>query len=153
MIDSEIQLNAAKGFLLGGMLQDAWDQREEIEPELRATKEVLSLRVKILMAMEKWEFSLEIANALCRSFPDSVTAVVEAANCLHKLGKTKEAREKMMAAPGEKWGSAVWHFDMARFECQLGDLETAKFYLQEATMKNNGYAQIALHEPDLKPLW
>ena len=112
MQDVEIQLNATKGFLLGGMLQDAWDQLEEIEPRLRATKEVLELRVKILMAMEKWELALEIANALCRSFPDSVTACIEAANCLHALGKTEEAIKKMLSGPAEKWGSALWHFDI-----------------------------------------
>jgi hypothetical protein len=69
---------------------------------LRAAKEVLELRVKILMAMEKWELALEIANALCRGFPDSVTALIEAANCLHERGRTREATEQMMAGPPEK---------------------------------------------------
>ena len=102
---------------------------------------------------EKWELAFEIANALCRSFPDSVTAIIEAANCLHKLGKTQKAKDRMMTGPAEKWGSGLWHFDMARFECQLGDLAPAKFYLQEATIRNSGYAHIAMHEPDLEPLW
>jgi hypothetical protein len=42
---------------------------------------------------------------------------------------------------------------MARFECRLGDLAKAKFYLQAATVRNRGYSAIALDEPDLQPLW
>jgi hypothetical protein len=50
-------------------------------------------------------------------------------------------------------GSALGHFDMGRFECQLGDVATANFYLREATMKNNGYTHTAFQSSVMPRTW
>jgi hypothetical protein len=50
--------------------------------------------------------------------------------------------------------SAILHFNLACYECQLGDIEAAKVRLRRACKLGGKEIQaLALDEEDLKPMW
>jgi hypothetical protein len=44
-------------------------------------------------------------------------------------------------------------YNLACYECQLGNLDSAKLYLEQAIRMNPGFRKQALDDPDLDPLW
>jgi hypothetical protein len=48
---------------------------------------------------------------------------------------------------------AVFHFNLACYECQLGNIDAAKVYLTETFDIEPRYRLLALEDEDLKPLW
>ena len=48
---------------------------------------------------------------------------------------------------------ALWHFNLACYDCQLGNLEEAKERLQKAFKLDANYRLMALDDEDLQPLW
>ena len=44
-------------------------------------------------------------------------------------------------------------FNLACYDCQLGNLESAKLYLEQAIKLKPGMRTMALDDPDLEPLW
>ena len=48
---------------------------------------------------------------------------------------------------------ALVHYNLACYECQLGNLEMAKGHLKLAFKIKKGLRLEALDEPDLEPLW
>jgi hypothetical protein len=49
--------------------------------------------------------------------------------------------------------AAILHYNLACYECQLGDLEVAKARLQHAISLDPACRAMALDDQDLKPLW
>lgn len=48
---------------------------------------------------------------------------------------------------------AVIHYNLACYECQLGELEVAKARLRHAFKLDAHLRTLALDDEDLKPLW
>jgi hypothetical protein len=48
---------------------------------------------------------------------------------------------------------AIFHYNLACYECQLGDLEGAKARLKRAFELEQGFRTLALDDEDLRPLW
>ena len=44
-------------------------------------------------------------------------------------------------------------YNLACYECQLGDLAVAKQHLKAATKADTKFRGMALDDPDLEPLW
>ena len=47
----------------------------------------------------------------------------------------------------------MFHFNIACYECQLGNLEAAKSRLERAFTLDAKYRRIGREDPDLRPLW
>jgi hypothetical protein len=48
---------------------------------------------------------------------------------------------------------ALWHFNLACYECQLGSMEAAKERLSETFRIDPKMRNQALEDEDLEPLW
>ena len=48
---------------------------------------------------------------------------------------------------------AIFHYNLACYECQLGDLLGAKARLERAISRDAQFRKLALDDEDLKPLW
>src|SRR4051812_13447381 len=48
---------------------------------------------------------------------------------------------------------AIFHYNLACYECQLGDIETAKERLRRAFEIDPDFRCIAVEDSDLEPLW
>ena len=45
------------------------------------------------------------------------------------------------------------HYNLACYDCQLGDIPSAKKFIETALMLNPKMGQMALGDEDLEPLW
>ena len=63
---------------------------------MRAHPEVLQIRCKIYCDAQKWDYAVEVANALCTMLPESTFSPLHLAHALRKLDRTKEARNAFL---------------------------------------------------------
>ena len=64
------RVQAAEGFLQLGMPEDAWNELEEIEPELRHLPQVILLRVLIFNALKRWEAAAVVGHGALERYPE-----------------------------------------------------------------------------------
>lgn len=62
-----MQLDRAEGFLLLGMLAEAWQETEDLPPIDRVDPLVLEIRLRILTATGNWELGGQLAGVLIAS--------------------------------------------------------------------------------------
>ncbi|MES2469440.1 MAG: hypothetical protein V4675_19200 [Verrucomicrobiota bacterium] len=74
------QFAIAEGFVLLGMLVDAWDTLEELPASCRALPEALKVRLMICTRLDHWEMGKEIAGVIN---PEHDYEVREAAGRFH----------------------------------------------------------------------
>lgn len=152
MEDFQRILLAAQGFAELGMLADALAELETLDAAQRQRPEVLEMRTLLLMRSRRWPQALEAARALCTGAPDNGAGWVHAAFCLHELGQTALARDTMLAAPPALRDEPVFHYNLACYECALGDTESARAHLAHSFAMDKKYREFARHDPDLEPL-
>ena len=88
------ELTRAEGFFELGMLNDAWNQTEELPPIDRVEPLVLELRLRILTALEKFELGESIASVL-------VSSAIEPARCHETVARFHHARARHLCAKGD----------------------------------------------------
>src|SRR5207249_7602467 len=97
------------------------------------------------------EQALTTARELCKAAPQSAAGFVHAAFCLHELGRTAEAKEMLLAAPQVIENEPVYHYNLACYECALGNLDAARMHLEKSFAMDKKYRAFAKTDPDLAP--
>jgi len=121
------------------------------EDQLRA--EVLELRIVVEMKARRWRKALAASERLCAVSPDVPLGFIHTAFCLHELGRTRQAREVLLEGPPSLVKEATYHYNLACYECVLGNLETAKAYLETSVTLDAKLKNYAKEDPDLRPLY
>ena len=145
-------LEAAQGWLELGNCQEANAELENITPELRAHPGVLRVRWEVYANAGKWEGAVEIGRALSKSAPKFPFGWIKAAQALHELKRTAEAREVLLRA-ADKFKDWNVFYDLACYACQLGNLIEAYGWLEKTFDLNPEARLMALKDADLEPLW
>lgn len=146
-------IRAAEGYLELGLFLDADAELDQVAPEFRHEREVLAVRVGIYQALEKWELMRTVAARLARIEPDNVGCAVSLAFATRRAESIEAAKLLLLAAVENHPDEPLLHYNLACYECQLGDIEVAKSRLAQAFSLNAGYRLIALTDEDLAPLW
>jgi len=146
-------LTAAHGYLDLGMFTNAEAELDLIDPEVRHLPEVLSVRLEIYLRQENWERVLGIAERLMRNDPDEAQWVITLAYATRRAQSIEAATPILLEALQRHPVEPGIHYNLACYECQLGNLESAKRYLETAIKLDPGWRARALHDPDLEPLW
>ena len=87
--------------------------------------------------------------------PKEVFGWIHRSYALHELKRTQEARELLLPALKKFPKNETIPYNLACYECQLGDVAAARDWWRRA-MKLRNAASLkaqALEDPDLKPLW
>jgi tetratricopeptide (TPR) repeat protein len=145
--------NAACGYAQLGMLLEANEELDKVNPFNRAAPEILALRVAIYSGLGKWPLMKEIAKRLADFQPDDVQWVVSYAYATRRTDSIDAAKEILLTAQLKFPAEAVISFNLACYECQLDNLEAAKEYLKRAFAIDLDWRVQALEDHDLKPLW
>jgi Flp pilus assembly protein TadD len=132
---------------------DADAELEEIEPELRTDSQVLALRRRIYQALKKWDLMLVVAKELAQRDPHNVQWSISWAYATRRAISLDAARLVLLEAVERMPGEATLHYNLACYECQLGDLEVAKARLKHAITLEPASRAMALDDADLAPLW
>ena len=150
-----LHFQAAQGWLELGNHVEANEELENISACKRAHPAVLELRWQVYAAAKKWEAALDIAAALIKLDPEEPLGWVHKSYALHELKRTAEARDNLLRIVDNFPISATMRYNLACYECQLGNLKQAREWLKQAF--NLGDAKqmklAALDDPDLEPLW
>lgn len=146
-------LEAAHGYLGLGMPMEAWNELEGIEPSLRASREVLAMRVEVCAALEKWEMMAEIARSLAKSDPDTVDHVLSRAYAARRQEGLDAAVAILEEARPRFRAEGIIPYDLARYRALGGRIDEAKKLLAEAFSLDASLRLTALDDPDLEGVW
>jgi len=113
---------------------------------------VVELRTVVLMQAKRWKPALTASRALCRAAPEKTTGFIHAAFCLHALGRTAEARDTLLAGPELLHAEPTFHYNLACYECTLGNLDVARLHLEKSFELNKDFREYARSDPDLAAL-
>jgi predicted Zn-dependent protease len=147
-------LEAAEGWLGLGSWAEAQKELEAIIPPAQNHPQVLQIRWAICAARKDWPEALEIAATLIQSAPEDPSGWVHRSFCLHELKRTHEARDNLLRVIDQFKSDTTIHYNLACYECQLGQFEQARSWLQKAYALGGTrrISQMALADPDLEPL-
>jgi tetratricopeptide (TPR) repeat protein len=150
-------LSAAIGWLGLGNWQEANEELEKIVPALGAHPDVLRVRFEIYSKAGKWDRAAEIACALVQSRPTEPQFWISHAYATRRMpgGGIPQAKEILSKARGLFPKEFLIAYNLACYECQLGDLKAAWKWLETASDlgEPKKVKQMALADPDLEPLW
>jgi len=151
---NSIHLEAAQGWLELGNHQEAFDELEEIEPELRGHPDVLELRWYIYQRAEKWDHCNEIADALVRMVPERTSGWVHRSYSLHRLKRTQEAYDQLKPALDTFKDDWLLWYNLACYACVLGNkTEARKLLSKSIELGGDAVKQKALDDEDLEGVW
>lgn len=145
--------HAAQGFLELGMAHDANEELEKIEPFNRAAPEVLALRVEICRKLGKWDLMAEIAKRLNDFQPSEIQWVLSYAFATRRAVSIEVAKQILLKSVAKFPKEGAILFNLACYDCQLRQLDSAKEYLRRAFEIDPRWRDAALKDEDLDPLW
>lgn len=150
-----LHLQAALGWLDLGIHAEADAELNKMTEAMRAHPGVLQVRWRIRAAAQKWEAAMDIAAMLIYAAPDLPFGWVQRSHCLHKLKRTEEARDELVGVADQFPDNIDIPYNLACYECQLGNLGRAKQWLEKAFQLGDAkkLKLAALDDPDLEPLW
>ncbi len=121
----------ASGYAELGMYLDADTELEKIDPFNRAAPEILALRISIYCALEKWELMAELAKRLIEFQPDDPQWPVSLAYATRRANSIEAAKDVLLNAERKFPKEALIPYNLACYECQLGNLESPKNSLKQ----------------------
>lgn len=147
------RITAAEGYIELGMPLEANEELEQIDAAQRSHTEVLALRLKIYSALKKWELMQTVAKRLALIEPEKIQWTVSWAYATRRAESIEAARLILMDAVERMPEVAVFHYNLACYECQLGNVEEAKSRLKRAFELEPRYRFKALDDEDLEAVW
>lgn len=152
-------LNAATGWLMLGNPAEAWREFEQIRPPLRAHPDALDFQWQWFAREKRWLEALDIGGRLVDLCSEDPITWIHRSYALHELRRTREALDLLLPAAGRFPKELIIPYNLACYACQLGDLASARRWLDRAlALSENAQQKLhrlqsALEDPDLKPLW
>ena len=148
----ERSILAAQCYFELEMMGEAIEELDALPLTAQLRGDVLEMRVLILMKACRWKEAVDASEKLCAVAPDSAAGFIHMAYCLHEMGRTRQAREVLLEGPSSLNRDATYHYNMACYECVLGNIETARVYLNTSLSLDGKLRDFARVDPDLKPL-
>ena len=147
-------LSAAEGWLELGNHHEALAELGHIAPKYRKHPLVLCARWQLYAKAEQWEKAIEVAQAIATMAPEASIGWIHWAYSLHELKRTREARAVLLPVVNLFPNEYTLRYNLACYECQLGDFGAAMDWLQKAIAMGDQMEvrQMALADPDLLPL-
>lgn len=149
----ERSIQAARGYFELEMLKESLQQLDSLTFEEQLRPETLEVRILVLMKARKWKLALSAAEKLCTVAPDAPIGYIHTAFCLHELGRTREAKETLLDGPSGLVNDPTYHYNLACYECVLGNLNAAQVYLETSVSLDADLREFSRQDPDLKPLY
>ncbi len=154
MISTAQRVKYASGYVALGLLDHASDELEAVDFRDRFSIDVMTARLELHMAAEQWDIVANFARRLVDLDPDDVDAWIALGCAVRRTEGLPAARDvllKIEPVHGDK--RAVIHFNLACYNCLLGDITTAKDHLTKACQMDARFKAMALDDPDLESMW
>ena len=148
-------LQAARGWLELGNPLEANEELEKIAPALCVHPDVLEVRWQISAKARRWEACIDLAEGIIALTPDNPFGWIHRSFALHELKRTQEAWDNLIRVIKKFPDEPIIPYNLACYACQLGRLQAALNWLEEAFAVGDAtkIKSMALADSDLKPLW
>lgn len=146
-------LSAADGYLFLGLPELALEELDEIRDAHSDDSSVLRARIRALLHMKRWRDANHLSEKGNEFYPDENEFVVQRAFALHQMKKGGEAVQVLLSAPEWLRRTGILHYNLACYEAQLGDVNTARQCIHAAIEINSAFKKNARTDPDLQRLW
>jgi hypothetical protein len=146
------RLDAARGYCELHLPDLAWEELTPLRSKLGHAPEVLETELMILMLETRWNDALGLASKMQNILPDHPAGWLQAAFCLHELGRTREALDKLVSGPRGLRQVALFHYNCGCNLTVLGQLRDAMAALRRAFEMDASFRDNARTDPDLVPL-
>jgi len=153
-ISTSTRLAYAQGYLALGLFKEAQRELAAIAATDRRTLPVRKMRVECCMAAKAWKQVIAWAKPVTEADPAYEPAWIALAYALRELNRVEEAKAALLEAwPHHQRTSGVLHYNLACYECLLGNLADAKRRLARACKIEASWEEAAKSDPDLKGLF
>lgn len=157
-LQDQRHLEAAEGWLGLDDWTEANEELAQIRPSLRAHPYVLFVRYEVLAKAQKWEEAVETAQTLVALFPERSEAWICLAYSTRRKsaeGGLEAAKEILAQAEARFPADYLIRYNLACYECLLGDLSAARMWLEKAFVlaDSTDLCLRALADEEIQPLW
>ena len=149
------RVSYALGYLVLGLVKEAAAELEAVEGEDRRSLPVMLARIELHMVDKDWARLVAVSKDVARADPSQEAAWIGWAFGQRRLTSLPGARAVLLEAePHLGKSCALLHYNLACYECQLGDLAAADVRLRRACqLGGKQFKRLALDDADLKPMW
>lgn len=147
-------IKAANGWVDLACHEDALAELDALPAEERGHPEALDVEWKALAGLRDWGRALAVAERLLDRVPEEIAGWIHRSYCLHELDRTREALDLLEPAYSRFPDDFVVPYNLACYACQLGDLVSAKAWLERALKRGDRRTvkRMALGDDDLAQL-
>lgn len=146
------RLEAARGYCELHLPDLAWEELEPLRSDLGHLPEVAETEMMLLMQQRRWTEAITLAQQMQRRLPEHPAGWLQASFCLHEMGRTREALERLVSGPRALREEALFHYNCGCYLAVLGHLQEAKHSLLRAFKINAEFRENARTDPDLTAL-
>ena len=146
------QLSYAEGYLLLGMKAQAAEALDQISGEDRDATPVLAMWMTVHNERGDWAKATQAGAVVCEREPQIAHHWIQWAYATRRHAGIAAARDILMRGVGLHPREAVFHFNLACYEAQLGHLDDARAFLDTACGLEADFSEFAKTDPDLAPL-
>lgn len=151
--EDAILVTAAQGYFELGMLAEAEAQLDRVDAAARNLPEVLVVRLGIYQETKRWTAMQAVAKLLVALDPADPQWVITWAYATRRAESIDLARIILVEALDKHPLEPIIHYNLACYDCRLGDLPAAKKFIEAALRLSPNIKAMALEDEDLKPLW
>jgi len=146
------QLGYAEGYLTLGLKTEAAEALAEITGPDRDATPVLAMGMAVQCERADWIAASRVGAVLCDREPNVPGYWIQWAYATRRHAGLTQAREILMRGVGLHPREAVFHFNLACYEAQLGHLDDARAFLETACGLDESFTELAKTDEDLVPL-
>jgi tetratricopeptide (TPR) repeat protein len=151
------QLNAVLGWLELGNLAEARVELNSLGTDLQARPDLLEVRWILDARQEDWQEALKTAERLVDVAPENAAGWLHRAYAARRVpeGGLERAAALLKPVVDKFPKEPTIPYNLACYACQLGRLDEARTWLQEAVKRGSlkKIRTMGLSDSDLEPLW
>ena len=147
--NSEMRLQAVRGYYELEMYDDAWDELKEIEKSYPLTPLILQMKILLLLKEKSWDLALALSEKLQQMEPENGAGFIQGAYCLHEMKRTDEALELLAIAPDSVRSDAIYFYNKGCYQAASGVLDTAFDCIKKSFDLDESLIEVARRDPDL----
>lgn len=153
MIAPRKRLIYALGYIELGLLREARAELARLTAKERETTEAMAVLVELAMVEDDWRQVIRLAPRVTKVAPAVERPWIAWAYALRETGKIEEAREVLLrGAEAIEKPTVLVDYNLACYECLLGDRDEARRRLARVFKKEPGWRAQARNDPDFKEM-
>ncbi len=145
-------LSFAQGYFELGMVAAANRELDGLSVRHRCYADVIELRARVMLARGRYAQAARLARSASKVYPGIAEFYVLASEAYEALGRPGEAKAVWESSPSLFHVSGVFHYNLARYEAQMGNSFSAREHIALAIELDPAYQHRASNDPGLREL-